>query len=311
MDMLSTMKPVEYLGRRAYQWENDDLRVTVVAEGGHVAELFHKKKRVNPLWTPPWKTIDPSKYSPETHPEYGTGPEAKLLSGILGHNWCVDFFGPPSEEEARAGYTVHGEASIVAYNEKLEAHLPMSQLNVKRTIELEGSKVHFTEEVENLLKFDRHIAWQEHVTLGPPFLERGVTVVDAPILRSAKLNEGEFEWKDRRYPSSLASSDFHTHLLTKGEVKVTNPKLGLRIGYEWNLQDFPWLGIWEENCGRTHAPWNGRTNTWGIEFGASPYPEFRFRRATRGLLWGAPTAVWLPAKSTRKIRYTMTMAVTG
>lgn len=301
------MKPVSYLGRRAYQWENQDLRVTVVAEGGHIAEIFHKGKGINPLWTPPWPSIDPSTYSAAKHPEYGTGPEAKLLSGILGHNWCVDFFGPPSEEEARAGYTVHGEASIVAYDEELRAHLPLSQLNVQRRMELDGKKIRFTEDVENLLPFDRHIAWQEHVTLGPPFLERGVTQLEAPILRSAKLNEGEFEWKDRTYPSLPTSADYHAHLLTKGEVKVTNPKLGLWIGYEWNLQDFPWLGIWEENHERKYAPWNGRTMTWGIEFGASPYPEYRFRRATRGLIWAAPTAVWLPAKSKRTIHYTMTL----
>ncbi len=301
------MKPVSYLGRRAYQWENQELRVTVVAEGGHIAEIFHKGKGINPLWTPPWPGIDPSTYSAAKHPEYGTGPEAKLLSGILGHNWCVDFFGPPSEEEARAGYSVHGEASIVSYDEELRAHLPLSQLNVQRRMELDGNKIRFTEDVENLLPFDRHIAWQEHVTLGPPFLERGVTKLEAPILRSSKLNEGEFEWKDRTYPSSLMSADYHAHLLTKGEVKVTNPRLGLRIGYEWNLQDFPWLGIWEENHERKYPPWNGRTMTWGIEFGASPYPEYRFRRATRGLLWAAPTAVWLPAKSKRTIQYTMTL----
>lgn len=301
------MKPVSYLGRRAYQWENQELRVTVVAEGGHIAEIFHKGKGINPLWTPPWPGIDPSTYSAAKHPEYGTGPEAKLLSGILGHNWCVDFFGPPSEEEARAGYSVHGEASIVSYDEELRAHLPLSQLNVQRSMELDGNKIRFTEDVENLLPFDRHIAWQEHVTLGPPFLERGVTKLEAPILRSSKLNEGEFEWKDRTYPSSLMSADYHAHLLTKGEVKVTNPKLGLRISYEWNLQDFPWLGIWEENHERKYPPWNGRTMTWGIEFGASPYPEYRFRRATRGLLWAAPTAVWLPAKSKRTIQYTMTL----
>lgn len=305
------MRPITYRGRKAYQWENDQLRVTVTVEGGHIAEIFHKERGINPLWTPPWPSIEPSVYSPTTHPEYGTGPEAKLLAGIMGHNWCVDFFGPPSEEEASAGYTVHGEASLVAYDENLKAHLPLSQLNVSRTMELKGNQILFTEEVENLLPFDRHIAWQEHVTLGPPFLERGVTTLEAPILRSAKLNEGEFEWKDRRYPNSTMSSDYHAHLLSKGEVKVTNPKLGLRLAYEWNLQDFPWLGIWEENFERKHAPWNGRTMTWGIEFGASPYPEYRFRRATRGMMWAAPTAVWLPAKSKRKISYQMTLSVTA
>ncbi len=297
------MRHTLYRGRRAYQWENDELRLTVLAEGGHIAELLHKTSGINPLWTPPWPSIEPSTYSLLKHPEYGTGAEAKLLAGIMGHNWCVDHFGPPSAEEVAAGYTVHGEASIVAYDENLCAHLPLSQLKLSRRLRLERNRVHISESVENLLPFDRQIAWQEHVTLGPPFVARGITKLEAPILRSARLNEEEFEFVDRNYPSAMKSSDFHAHLLSKGEVTVSNQELGLSIGYNWNLQDFPWLGIWEENCERSFAPWNGETMTWGIEFGASPYPELRFRRATRGMMWAAPTGVWLPALAKRRIEY--------
>ncbi len=301
------MRHTLYRGRRAYQWENDELRVTVLAEGGHIAELLHKASGINPLWTPPWQSIEPSTYSSLKHPEYGTGAEAKLLAGIMGHNWCVDHFGPPSPEEVAAGYTVHGEASIVPYDESLCAHLPLSQLKLSRQLRLEGNRVHISETVENLLPFDRQIAWQEHVTLGPPFVARGITKLEAPILRSARLNEEEFEFADRTYPSASKSSDFHAHLLSKGEVTVSNQELGLSIGYKWNLQDFPWLGIWEENCERSFAPWNGVTMTWGIEFGASPYPELRFRRATRGMMWAAPTSVWLPAFAKRRIEYEVSL----
>ena len=34
---------------------------------------------------------------------YGTGSDARLLAGIMGHNLCLDIFGPPSDEEAQAG----------------------------------------------------------------------------------------------------------------------------------------------------------------------------------------------------------------
>ncbi|WP_155121391.1 hypothetical protein [Bryobacter aggregatus] len=305
------MELCAYRGRKAYRLENDQLRLTVLAEGGHIAELLHRSSGVNPLWTPPWPTIEPSAYSPEQHPEYGSDAESKLLSGIMGHNWCVDLFGPPSKEEAAAGYTVHGEASVVAYDKDFKAHLPLSQLDVQRQIALEGNRVAIVETVRNLLPFDRSIAWQEHVTLGPPFVERGVTRLHAPILRSAKPNGEEFEWQDRVYPTAMRSADFHAHLLTAGAVAIENPRLGLELRYDWNLQDFPWLGIWEENCDRQFAPWNGETLTWGIEFGASPFPEYRFRRATRGLFWGAPTAVWLPAHGVREIRYGLTLQETG
>ena len=92
-----------YLGRRAVTIENNDLRVTVLVEGGHIAEVYDKSAGVNPLWTPPWPSIEPSAYDSAQHTAYGSGVEARLLSGIMGHNLCLDIFGGPSDEEAAAG----------------------------------------------------------------------------------------------------------------------------------------------------------------------------------------------------------------
>ena len=67
--MLETL----YRGRRAAALENSRVRVTVLLEGGHVAEILDKETGVNPLWNPPWPTIEPSAYDPARHPEYGEG----------------------------------------------------------------------------------------------------------------------------------------------------------------------------------------------------------------------------------------------
>src|SRR5512135_3219579 len=106
---------VTYRHRRAEQIESDSLRLTVTVGGGHVAELLHKPTGVNPLWTPPWPSIEPSAYDPAKNPEYGHDSESRLLAGIMGHNLCMDIFGGPSEAEAKAGMTVHGEGSVAAY----------------------------------------------------------------------------------------------------------------------------------------------------------------------------------------------------
>src|ERR1041385_2278795 len=99
-----------YRGRRAAILENDALRVTVLREGGHIAEIFDKQAGVNPLWTPPWDSIEPSAFDRRAHAAvYGDNAEAKLLAGIMGHNICLDIFGGPSPEEAAAGLVVHGE----------------------------------------------------------------------------------------------------------------------------------------------------------------------------------------------------------
>lgn len=60
--------------------------------------------------------------------------------------------------------------------------------------------------------------------------------------------------------------------------------------------DFPWLGIWEENCSRQASPWGGRTVTRGMEFGVSPFPETRRKMIERNRLMDAPAYKWLPAQ---------------
>jgi hypothetical protein len=49
-------------------------------------------------------------------PNMGPTLKASSLAGIMGsHNLCLDLFGGPSEAEAAAGPTVHGEGSVATY----------------------------------------------------------------------------------------------------------------------------------------------------------------------------------------------------
>ena len=330
------MADTTYRGRRAASIENQYLRVTVLQEGGHIAEIFEKQTGVNPLWTPPWPSIEPSTYDLAAHPEYGNDAESKLLSGIMGHNLCLDLFGGPSPEEAAAGLTVHGEGSIAAYDIRrdgerliLQAHLPSAQLGFERTVELRDRTVYIHESVENLSVCDRPIAWTQHVTLGPPFLENGVTEFRATASRSKVIESefgdamllqlgAEFEWpmaprKDggmedlRVFTKAPVSGAYTTHLMDPQGAEsfflAFHPGLHLAFGYRWKTADFPWLGIWEENRSRTGPPWNGQTLTRGMEFGASPMPESRRQMIERGQLFGVPSYRWLQARTTASVEY--------
>lgn len=102
---------VTFRERKAVSIENEFIRVTVMVEGGHIAEIYNKKKQISPLWQPIWRTMEPSLYTnAKEFPEYGDDFESKLLAGIMGHNLCLDLFGGPSKEEGLAGLNVHGEA---------------------------------------------------------------------------------------------------------------------------------------------------------------------------------------------------------
>ncbi len=325
-----------YRGRRAASIENADLRVTVLEEGGHIAEIFDKQAAVNPLWTPEWRSIEPSHYDPMAHREYGDTVEASLLAGIMGHNVCLDIFGGPSPEEAAAGMPVHGEASIVRFDIAehdgqltMRVQLPLAQLRFERRLALHGRAVRIREAVENLSGIDRPIGWTEHVTLGPPFLEIGATQFRASATRSKVFEHvvggadyleagAEFDWPlapragggvaDLRvYTDAPASSAYTAHLMDPRRERAFfvafSPVPRLAFGYVWKPADFPWMGIWEENHSRTNPPWNGAALTRGMEFGVSPMPESRRQMLDRGRLFDVPTYRWVPARSRLEVEY--------
>ena len=309
-----------------------------MVEGGHVAELFHKPTSVNPLWVPPWPSIEPSRYDPKKNPEYGSNAESKLLAGLMGHNLCMDIFGGPSEEEAAAGMTVHGEASVAKYDIQVAdgaviqaAAFSQAQLRFRRKISFVApSVIRFEEEVENLSASDRPIAWTQHVTLGDPFVKPGKTQFRAPATKSKVIESdftsgkgymkigAEFDWPQvphiksgtvdmRTFVDLPVSGAFSTHLMDPKREDAFflawSPESKVLIGYVWKRTDFPWLGIWEENHCRTAPPWGGKTITRGMEFGVSPMPETRRQMIERGSLFGVPGYRWIPARKTVRAQY--------
>lgn len=323
-------------GRRAASIENPHLRLTVVEGGGHIAEVLDKRTGVSPLWIPPWQSIEPGTFDPARTADYGAGSEAKLLAGILGHNLCLDIFGGPSAAEEAAGLHPHGEASLARYELDaagttltMGATLDEARLRVARRISLEDRAVRIRESVENLSATDRPVGWTEHVTLGPPFLERGATAFRASATRS-KTFEGpfgpadylapstEFDWPRaprqdggsadlQLFTAAPVSGAYTAHLMDPASddawFVAFAPSLRLAFGYVWRREDFPWMGIWEENHSRTGAPWNGRTLTRGMEFGVSPFPESRRQMIERGRMFDVPTYRWLPARTRVEVEY--------
>jgi len=97
----------------------------------------------------------------------------------------------------------------------------------------------------------------------------------------------------RLYTSLLASSAYTAHLVDRAQAHAYfvshSPTHQLAFGYIWRTTDFPWLGIWEENCSRSAKPWNGSSVTLGMEFGVSPIPESRREMIDRGTLFGVPS----------------------
>ena len=326
-----------FRGRRAWKLENANLRVTVLEGGGHIAELILKGPReVNPLWIPPWPSIEPSLYSRERYGSvYGTDSEAATLSGIMGHNVCFDYWGAPSPSEFRAGLSFHGEVSTLAWYEvrsraeggaidfTYRADLPESRTSLTRTLRLRAGQpvLYFEEAAENHTTFDRPFGWVQHVTFGPPFLDARYSAFNASATQGERLTgtqRREFTWpadqdRDfRRFSQDERSADMAFLLLDPQRdvefISALNTELGLVVAYVFKRQDFPWLNVWEQNRSRMEPPWKGQTQTRGMEFGNTRVSGTEKAYFQMPAKWNTSTLGWLDAKAKRTVRYLVVLA---
>jgi hypothetical protein len=313
-----TPPETEFEGRPGYKLSNGTLELVVLRKGATMASLVATSDaaRLNPLWNPVMLAREAKQPS-----RFGNG---------LGHFVCVDGFGGTSPEERKAGLPGHGEAHAAEFTTKsfskesgvttlvMSASLPLVQETLTRTISMsEGENVVYVKSrLESHVAFDRPISWAEHATIGAPFLERGVTVVDLPAKRSKTrphddkeihrlVGDKEFTWPMaplvaggtvdiRAAPASIESGDHTTSTLDSGLsyvwVTALHPAKRLLIGWVFKSSDFPWLQNWE------HYPKTGMLAR-GLEFSTQPFDVPRRQAVATSGLFDTPTFRWLPAKS--------------
>jgi hypothetical protein len=344
----TTCHKTTWKGRPAISLANECLELVTLTGGGSIAELrlrLSGELSDNVLWEPPWPTMDPDKHRPRTHDRvYGPAFVGKFLASFTGHALCLDYFGAPSEEEIGVGLCLHGEAAVSRWKVvqsadaelALEATLPVAGLKVRRELRLrkDESVVYVRETIRNLRQADHFFHWTQHVTLGPPFLEPGESVIALPggpgmswphgyEGRSLLASSQEFEWPyarteegsrvDLSRPFVQPGRGFVAAVLLRPEnhaayVVALNFKLGLAVGYCFSRQLFPWIAVWEENRARKRSPWNGRTQARGLEFGTTPMPVGKREAFLTGPLFGVPTCCCVPAKGEIEANYLLFLA---
>jgi hypothetical protein len=88
-----TIQEGRFQGRRAWIMANGLIQVSVLAGGGHIAEVrllsSDPKASINPMRVPHYPTIDPHEYDPAKHDAiYGDDSGRWLMSGYMGHMLC-------------------------------------------------------------------------------------------------------------------------------------------------------------------------------------------------------------------------------
>lgn len=321
----------DYQGLDSIVLESDVLRLQILTTGGPFVDftLRDDPERLSPMWAPLRAAAE-------------AGREVRA-GGFVGHFICVDGFGPVSDAEREAGLTMHGEAYTLPWttvSRTKEAgvtsltqtvDLPLAHETLTRTVRMaDGENVVYVDSVlSNQLAFDRPINWAEHATIGSPFLERGVTVVDMSRNRAVTkpydpnargsdrrtlTSNEEFEWPlaptkqgekidMRAAPTAAVSTLDHTgHLMTPGGEKAwvtaLHPGKRLLIGYIYNTAEFPWMQTWQS------YPAEGMMSR-GLEFGTQAFDVSRRDAISEGKRFDTPLFRWLPAKSAIEAGYMM------
>jgi hypothetical protein len=313
--------------RPAWQIESDQISVSVMECGAHTAEMTFKPTGINPLWIQDCATIDPDQYDPAIHGAlYGDNCESRLMSGVLGHNLCLPYWGNPSEAEYRAGMTCHGETNVIRWRAltyernrlTIEARVPELGLRVERTLRCSGPVVYFDTVAENLTPLDRPFAWCEHVTLGAPFLASEDTGFFATVGKGFQTNSGAgevFHWPEgrgqiycdlRRFSNHLHSDLINAFLVESSSdfacVVAWNPRLGSLYGQVFSASEFPWLNVWENHDQRRMAR--------GMEFSTTPIDGSLKALVANPRLLDTPTFEWLDARSQlTKSFFSFTLAI--
>lgn len=282
-----------------YTIANDKLALAIEAQGG----AFHRLHLLG----------DEKKQTP--------------LSSTHGHFLCADAFGPSSPEERAAGLSSHGEANKQLW--KLDAKsregnvttlqtsatLPIAGERFTRKLRLvDGEQViYVANALENLTAMDKPVVWQEHATVGAPFLTPGRSVIDVSAVRAMTRppREGmpdrfkpgeEFTWPnapasdgstmDLRQTPRTVTNSITTQLMPKtglAYATALNLEQRLMIGWVFRGADFPWLQNWESYSA------DGQLYR-GLEFGFTAFGRPRREVVTAGILMDTPLYRWLPAK---------------
>ncbi|MGD9714347.1 MAG: hypothetical protein AB7V46_20135 [Thermomicrobiales bacterium] len=326
------VRQAEFRTLPAIVLSNGKLELTVLPEGGAMTSIIlsDDPQKLSPLW-------DRLRVDQEEN-----RPIRATVS--TGHFVCVDGFGPVSQEERAAGLAMHGEAHLLPWktlkserqgNTAVLAQsvdMPIVGETYSRTIQMVDGEnvVHVRGVLRNNMGFDRPVNWAEHATIGSPFLERGVTVVDMsanraltktydasqPNRRRLASNQ-EFQWPMaplvkggtvdlRAAPvTDVASGDHTGHLMSPGGphawVTALNPKQRLILGYIYKTDEFPWMQTWE------NFPTTGMMAR-GLEFGTQAFDVPRRQVFMQGKLFDQQLFRLLPAKSEIQATYLMFLA---
>ncbi len=284
-----------YRGLRVVAFENELLRVTVLADKGtDIYEFLYKPLDVDFMWRSPWGVRNPSNYVPTSH----TGGSAFLDFYEGGWQDCFPTGGNPTTYLGQP-FGAHGETPTLPWDYRIVEDTP-ARIAVKfwvrtyrtpflleKEISLERNSgvLQIHEKVKNEGRLKMEFMWGQHPALGAPFLD-DTCVIDLPGARvhsrdltaNTRFVQGTFDWSlvpgkngetiDLRKVCSVAADTTDVLFLDQlkaGWYAVTNTTKQVGFGMTWDLSVYPALWFWHVYGGAYNPPWYGRTYNIALE----------------------------------------------
>jgi hypothetical protein len=261
--------------------ENELLRVTVRLDlGADITEFLFKPRDVDFLWHRPGvlpgspKRIPTSCTSRPFFDYYEGGwqelfPHASAASQYVGAElgFHGETWGLPWEYRI-----LDDDPDLVSV--RLSVRTLRMPFLLERVMSLRAGEpvLRMHETVTNEGKRALDFMWGHHPAVGQPFLDEQC-ILDAPA-RKIRLGESLQPWpvdSSGRDHSLLVreSSDAevmkYLHDLDEGWVAVTNPRMGLGVGFVFDTQVFDCVWLWHEFGYTREYPWFGRAYVLGVE----------------------------------------------
>lgn len=258
---------------REVHLENDFLSLTVLPDrGAEVSSFVNRRKGVDVLWKSPWgmrrqttgdtKTLWMDGYAGGWQEIFPNGGDACVYKG------------------APLGF--HGEASISQWDSRIEhssikavsaefsVRLARSPFALRRRmiVEEDSPAVRVEEELVNDGDEELEFMWGHHPAYGAPLLGG-----DSRLIVPAKkyLVHGNAETKTWPGIMSVPSPDQRVVAmgyltgLREGWYELHNQRLGFGVRWNWEIEVFPYIWLWQELRGTFGYPWYGRCYVMGVE----------------------------------------------
>lgn len=283
--------------------ENAKLRLDICTDrGSDILSLIYKPKDIDFMWKSPTGLKEAGKFI-QTCASAG-GNYADYLAG--GWQELLPSGGPDVIYGAELG--LHGEVAQLPWQWRVEkdtaseiriamwcdtVRLPF---RVEKTISLRGSEsiVHFSEKLTNLCAQELEFIWAQHPTFGAPLIAPG-TKLDIPAKTFSTSDfynsptavlpaQYEGQWPvshGKRFDvvgETPITDLYYLKDLTDGWYAVTNPELKVGFGMRWNLEDFPYITMWQALNSAPGSHWFDRIYCLSVELWNSYTDRLRTAR---------------------------------